>query len=138
MENQLLTDPELFPDNAVLQAVLEKKFVFYEEFIKLLDEKNIVPEWHYYNDGKSWLGKTMYKKKNLAWVSVWNTGFKITFFFTIKTLPGFYALEINDEIKQEVKKQKKVGKLIPVLLLISSKKVLKDAIRIFEYKMGLK
>ena len=138
MENQLLTDSEMFPDNAVLQAVLGKKFALYEEFVKQLGEKNIVPEWHYYNDGKSWLGKTMYKKKNIAWVSVWDTGFKITFFFTEKTLSGFYALEISDEIKQEAKKQKNLGKLIPVLLLISGKKVLKDAMRIFEYKMGLK
>ena len=138
MENKLLTAPEVFPDNAVLQAALGKKFVLYEEFVKLLSEKNIVPEWHYYNDGKTWLGKTMYKKKNMAWISVWNTGFKVTFYFTEKTLPGFYALEISDELKQAVKAQKSVGKLIPALLLISSKKVLKDAMKIFEYKMGLK
>ena len=138
MEQQLLRDPLVNPDEAVLETVLGKKYPVYREFTVKIKEFNLVPEWHYYNDGKSWLGKVMYKKKNLCWLSVWNTGFKMTFYFLERALEGFYALNIDDGIKNITRETKSVGKSQPVMLLITNKKILKDALQIMLYKMILK
>jgi hypothetical protein len=138
MEQQLLRDPLVNPDDAVLESALGKKHAIYREFTAALQEFNLVPEWHYYQDGKSWLGKVMHKKKNLCWLSVWNTGFKMTFYFPEQYLEGFYQLDISEDIKQSAREMKPVGKSHPVILLISSKKILKDAMKIVCYKMTLK
>ena len=138
MEKQMLTDPMIKPENAVLENALGKNYNKYAEFVTKINGLNLVPEWHYYNDGKSWLGKILYKKKNLCWLSVWNTGFKITFYFTEKTISGIQDLDIDDEIKSTAKENKPTGKLIPIQLLIGNKKKLSDALKLLEYKMQLK
>ena len=138
MEIQILKDPMIKPETKVLEEVLGKNFKVYKDFIEKITVRNLLPEWNYYNDGKSWLCKILKKKKNLCWLSVWNTGFKLTFLFTEKTIDGIYKLEINNDLKEMAKKIKPKGKFIPVIILVRNKKVINDVIKILEYKMTLK
>ena len=135
MEYQLFKDQSAVPDNAALESALGKAIAIFTQFQQEISGRNLVLEWRYYNDGKSWLGKILNKKKNLAWLSVWNTGFKLTFYFTEKTMPGVQELEIDDAIKSTANV---TGKLRPVMLLVSSKKALSDALTLLDYKKGLK
>ena len=138
MENQILTDPMIKPENEVLENALGKNHMKFIEFVDKINTQNLILVWNYYNDGKSWLGKILHKKKNLCWLSVWNTGFKLTFYFTEKTIKGIHELDIDDEIKNMVQKIKPIGKLFPIILSIENKKRMNDSIRILEYKMQLK
>ena len=138
MENQILTDPMVKPDKKVLEKTLEKNYKLYQEFEMKINEIKLIFEWNYYNDGKSWLCKILNKKKNIAWLSIWNTGFKLTFYFTEKTIDGIYELDIENEIKENAKKMKPVGKLRPVIFLVKNKKLMNNGIKLLEYKMNLK
>ena len=138
MENKILIDPLVKPDEKVLEKALGKKCNLFMDFVNKLNEQNLMIEWNYYNDGKSWLGKILYKKKNLCWVSIWSTGLKTTFYFTEKTINGVYELEIDNEIKNAVTNFKRIGKLIPIILLIGNKKRMTDSLKILEYKKALK
>lgn len=138
MEKQILTDPLVKPENDVLKNVLGRDFDLYEEFARKTSGLGLTPEWNYYRDGKSWLCKILNKKKNMCWVSVWNTGFKLTFYFTEKTIDALRDLEISDSIKKAALETKPAGKLIPVILLVETKKVMSDGIKLLEYKMTLK
>jgi len=138
MENKILTNPNEKPENEVLENALGKNYKRFAEFVDRLNSQNLFLEWHYYNDGKSWLGKILNKKKNLCWLSVWNTGFKLTFYFTEKTISGIQELDIDDEIKNTTGGNKPIGKLIPVMILIANKKSMNDALKILEYKIRLK
>ena len=138
MEYKILTDPVVKPENGVLENALGKNYKRYLEFTGKLSVQNLAVEWHYYNDGKSWLGKILNKKKNLCWLSVWNTGFKLTFYFTEKTIKGIQDLEIDDGIKNTAKENKPTGKLIPIMVLINNKSRMNDGLEILEYKKQLK
>ena len=138
MENQILIDPMVKPDNNVLQNVLGKNFKRFSKFLDKINDKKLILEWNYYKDGKCWLGKVLNKKKNLCWLSVWNTGFKLTFYFTEKTVNGINELEIEEETKIFTKINKPIGKLIPIIILIGNEKALNDGVKIIDYKMGLK
>ena len=138
MENLILTDPMVNPENDILENALGKKYNRYKEFINKINAQNLIVEWNYYNDEKSWLGKILNKKKNLCWLSVWNIGFKLTFYFTEKTINGIYELDIDDGIKNMVQKIKPIGKLLPIILVIENKKTMNDGLKILEYKMQLK
>ena len=138
MENKILTDPSKKPDNTVLENALGKNYKRFNEFIDKANAINIFLEWNYYNDGKSWLGKLLFKKKNLCWLSIWNTGFKLTFYFTEEKIGGIQKLEIDDEIKKSAKSSKPIGKLLPVIILISNKSKMNDGLAILEYKMKVK
>jgi hypothetical protein len=138
MEKQLLKDPMVKPELFVLEEVLGKNFARYDELEKKANEKNLIFEWHYYNDGKSWLCKILYKKKNLCWLSIWETGVKLTFYFTEKTITGVFALDIGSEIKELAVEAKKIGKLMAVHFPLKNKKTISDALKLLDYKMALK
>ena len=138
METQLLKDPMVQPENHVLEDALGKNFKIFSEFEKKITELNLVLEWNYYNDGKYWLCKILNKKKNLCWLSVWNTGFKLTFYFPEKVIDSVYELDIDDEIINAAKEMKSVGKSHPVMFLIKNKKMLTDGLKLLEFKMKLK
>ena len=138
MENKILTDPKVKPESKVLENALGKNYKRYIEFVNEINAQNLIVEWNYYNDGKNWLGKILNKKKNLCWLSVWNTGFKLTFYFTEKTITSIQELEIDDEIKNMAKNNKSTGKLFPVMFLIGNKNKMNDGLKILEYKRQLK
>jgi hypothetical protein len=138
MENHVLTDPAVKPENNVLENVLGKNFSLYKGFVDKINGKNLTLEWNYYKDGKSWLCKILNKNKNICWLSIWNTGFKLTYYFNQKTINGISKLEINNDIKNIIKEIKTIGKLHPIILLIKNKKIMNDGIKLLEYKMTLK
>ena len=138
METLILTDPMINPNEIVLEKILEKKYKLFQEFVGKINDQKLVFEWNYYNDQKAWLCKVLNKKKNICWLSIWDTGFKLTFYFTKETIEGIYNLEIDNEIKKAAKEMKPVGKLCPILILIKNKQVMNDGLKIIEYKMLLK
>ena len=135
MEKIILTDPMEEPNNISLEAALGKKYKIYQEFVNKINEIQLVLEWNYYKDGKYWLCKILHKKKNLAWLSVWDTGFKLTFYFSEKTIEGVFELGIDNQIKKAAKEMNPVGKLRPLIILIGNNKIMNDAMQIIKYKM---
>lgn len=135
-----LNDPNIIPVNEVLLKELGKSFKAYEKFISLITNKDycIVPEWRYYNDGKAWLCKNVFKKKTVFWLSVWDSHFKVSFYFTEKNCQGIDELEIDERIKEEFGKAKSIGKLIPLTLIIEDENQVEDALKIIQYKKSLK
>jgi len=138
METKILIDPLVEPDDNVLENALGKNYNLYKTFSEKIKEQGLIIEWNYYKDGKSWLGKILNKKKNICWLSVWNTGFKLTFYFTNKTINGINELSISDEIKKKAMEAKPIGKLIPIIMLIGSKSIMNDGLEVLEYKRQAK
>jgi hypothetical protein len=138
MEHQILTDPMIKPDDNVIENALGKNYKLFMAFLDKINGLKLIPEWNYYNDGKSWLCKLLNKKKNMCWLSIWNTGFKLAFYFTEKTIGGVYELDIDNEIKNNAKEMKPVGKLCPIVFFVKNKKIMNDGLKILEYKIGLK
>jgi len=141
MESQIFTDLLVKPENDILEIVLGKNYKLYSYFENRINELNLVLEWNYYNitsDGKSWLCKILNKNKNLGWISVWNIGIKLTLYFSEKTINGVYELDIDEEIKNITKNNKKVHKLYPVIILLKNKKMVNNGLKILEYKMQIK
>ena len=138
MEAQSLTDPVVKPDDTVLKAALGKHYPLFAEFVRKINEAGLALEWNYYNDGKTWLGKVLHKKKNLCWLSVWNTGFKLTFYFPAGSIDGVFQLDIDDEIKNNALEMKPVGKSRPVMMFVKNKKSIKSGQILLDYKKNLK
>lgn len=137
-ETQLQNDPLAdFNNDEVLQNAFDKNYKLYDEFIVKLNEINLNCEWRFYKDG-GWLGKVMYKKKNLCWVFIENTILGLNFLFTEKTINGVYELQISDNIKSIARETKPTGKFHSIQLLVMNKKVLSEAIKLLAYKMTLK
>lgn len=140
MEKPLLTDPSVFPSPEVLQEVLGDSYQVFEKTLAVIsaDPYGLVPEWRYYNDGKAWLCKMVFKKKTVFWLSVWDGYFKAGFYFVERHLPGIGELDIDPTIKEALSVAKPFGTLYPVTLNISTSEQIKDLPALIRYKKGLK
>ena len=140
MESRLLRDPDVYPDKEVLESALGDVYVVFNALIETItnEKYELVLNWRYYKDGKSWLCKVTKKKKTVCWISVWNQFFKTGFYFTDKTRLGINELTVDKNIKIDFSQSKAIGKLIPLTINVSSKKQIADVLKIIEYKKNLK
>jgi hypothetical protein len=135
MDKPLLNEQAIFPSNEVLKGILAESYPIFEELsVILANEHGLLLEWNYYNDGKCWLCKALNKKKNLFWLSAWNKFFRVSFYFTEKHLESFAALDIPEAIKENLCRAKPIGRLLPLLLEVRTRKQLPDLLKIVEFK----
>jgi len=140
MDKPLLNDPAVPPSPEVLKNALGASYKVYEKTLAAItgEPYGLVPEWRYYNDGKAWLCKVVFKKKTIFWLSVWDGFFKAGFYFVERHLEGIYELGVDESIKQELKKAKPFGTLFPVTLSIKKPDQISDLLSIIDYKKSLK
>ena len=132
MSRLLLAEEAIYPSDSVLQIALGERYPAYRQFYERLAALQISMEWRYYNDQKNWLCKCLHKKKNVFWFSVWEGWFQATFYFTETTYGG-----IPDHLKN-FERLKNVGKLIPLIVKITSEDQLDALAQLIEYKKNLK
>ena len=140
MERQMLRDPMIPPSEQLLKEILGDSYGAYYELIRRYEEPdyNLQPQWRYYNDGKAWLCKVVYKNKTVFWLSIWEGFFKTSFFFRERDCSGILVLEIDKSYKQQLESSQTFGKLHPVVLVIKHPDQLEDLAKLIRYKKGLK
>lgn len=140
METQLLREAGIYPTMEVLREKLGKIYPLFEELMSTVtsEKYHLELKWHYYNDGKAWLCRALKKSRTVFWLSVWNKCYKTSFFFTTKTVLGIEDLKVTTKIKEVLKDNKPIGKLVPLIIRVDKKKQIKDVLVIMEYKISLK
>jgi len=140
MEVQLLREQEISPSSEVLQDALGKAFDVWVEMENRVtqSEFSLTFEWNYYRDGKSWLCKVCHKKKTVFWISVWDEGFKTSFFFLERHLASIAELDISEQIKEDFCRMKPIGKLLPMVISIDRQEQLADLLKIVKFKKSAK
>ena len=138
METLALRDGDILPTQEVLEAVLGSSYPAFKELNALLISMEIRPEWNYYRDGKAWLCKMMFKKKNMGWLHVYDGFFRVSFFFMERHLSAIADLNISDYIKEDFYEMKPVGKLLPMSIVVGDKEKLEDVLTVLRFKRSLK
>jgi len=140
MEKLCLTDEKCFPADELIKAALGDVDVVYKEFLTKIAElpSGVALEWKYYQDGKAWLCKGVYKKKTVFWLSVWEKYFKVVFYFTEKHIPALEKIDMEEGIKTNFRTSKRIGKLIPLVFIVNSSDQLMDLFKVISYKMTAK
>jgi hypothetical protein len=136
MDKPLLNNKDEFPSEEVLKKILGKTFKYYQKLETILtNELSLTYEWRYYNDSKAWLCKVAHKKKTIFWLSAWDGFFKTSFFFLERHLEGIMKLEIS---ANNFILEKEWGKMIPFIFEIKNEKIIKDLLKMVEYKKSSK
>lgn len=107
-----LNDPNIKPsDETVFSIIGDKKLLWQQTLAYLNDNhKNISEVWKYYNDGKSWLFRTLKKKKTIFWIRVLDDTFKIAFYFANRLEPHILESDLANKYKSKYKKAKHFNK----------------------------
>lgn len=139
-ETMLLREKEVFPDEETLKKALGNVYPVFRQLMETIkaEAAGLICEWRYYNDGKAWLMKAVWKKKTIFWLSVWDGYFKIGFYFTEKTISGLYGLPVSQSIKDRLMNARPTGRLIAVSIDVDSEGQSDDIVQLVGYKKRLK
>lgn len=112
MESATLNDKLVKPNDEIVFAIIGDKELLWKQTLSYLYDKNkdISEEWKFFNDGKSWLFRTLKKKKTIFWIKILEDTFRIAFWFADKLEPVILESELPDRIKTEYRKAKRFNK----------------------------
>jgi len=140
MDQPVLSDKTQFPTEEIIFSHLGRTKDIWVSFFEYLHENHpdIISEWRYYNDGKSWLMKNMWKKKNLFWLSIREGNFRTTFYFTDRAAKAIADSTIPAEMKKQFKDGKQYGKIRGLTVLFKYKKDIETAKTLLSIKLNTK
>ena len=100
--------------------------------------KDSAGQWNFYNDGKRWLYKMVYKKKTIFWAAILMDGFRITFYFGNKAESVIESSDLPGNIKEEFKTAKRYGLIRPVTIIVNEKEDVDNILKLIAIKYKLR
>ena len=135
----ILKDPSEFPTIENLAKHLSPEDLkLYQQLLEEIHKHSYQEDWNYYKDGNNWLSKILFKKKNLGWISVWETGIKVSVFFADRVWPQLVANELFSKLEANGAEIDKTGKLNAVLVPIKDEASLQTAVELVQLKKTIK
>lgn len=112
MESKVLSDDSELPNEELIFSIIgDKDLIWQQTMSYIYDSNNDISEvWKYYKDGKSWLFRTMKKKKTIFWIRILDDTFRIAFWFADKLEPIILQSNLPDSIKEEYQNAKRFNK----------------------------
>jgi hypothetical protein len=135
-----LSDPGIKPTDDYIFGILGDKQKLWKEIMSHMNQNYDGSEggWNYYNDGKRWLFKLIYKKKTVFWIGIFEDTFRITFYFADKAQPLINDSSLPDRIKDEFAASKKYGAVRAVSIIMKEKSDVDNVLELISIKVALK
>lgn len=145
---QFLRNPAIEPTSAVIAKALGKSNNAYVKFINELANREIHLEWRYYNDGKAWLAKGLYKwtgvrggqnEKTVFWLSIWDGFFKVTIYAPEKARKDVLCLPLADEVAGMLAASEQMGKMqyFPIVFDLCSDEMFEAVFLLVEFRKSI-
>jgi len=140
MENPVLIDKKIFPSEEIIFSHLGKSKILWQSIFEYVHENHpeLIEQWKYYNDGKSWLLKVSLKTKTVFWISVFKDAFRMTFYFTDKAEQAIINSPISDMLKEQFKTGKRFNKIRGLTILFKYKRDIEYAKSLIRLKLNTK
>lgn len=138
MAEAVLGDRTQYPDQDLIFSHLGKNRNLWIRFFDYLHKERpqLAEEWHYYNDGKSWLMKVTHKSKTVFWLSILEGEFRITFYFSEKILQSIDAGSIPETLKGQFMDGTTHGKIRGITVTFRRNADLEDAKTLLGMKLS--
>jgi len=148
-KGQLLRNPDIEPSSDVIAKGLGEANNAYIKFINELTSQDIHLEWRYYNDGKAWLAKGLFKwtgvrggqnEKTVFWLSIWEGFFKVTIYVPEKSRTDVLSLPLDNEVKLMIEASQQMGKLkyFPLVFELYSDAMLEAVYTLVDFRKSVK
>lgn len=148
-KEQLLRDPNIQPSSDVIAKALGESNNAYIKFINELPSHNIHLEWRYYNDGKAWLAKGLFKwtgvrggqnETTVFWLSIWDSFFKVTIYVPEKARADVLSLPLDNEVKLMIAVSQQMGKLkyFPIVFDLCSDEMFEAVFFLADFRKSIK
>jgi hypothetical protein len=139
-ENLLLTDKQIYPTDELIFSIIGDKKIFWQTIMSHMsnDYRDSLGQWNFYNDGKRWLFKMVYKKKTIFWAGIITDTFRITFYLGNKAEAIIENSDLPQGIKEEFKTAKKYGLIRPVTFIVNDQTAVDNVLKMIAIKSKIK
>ena len=148
-KEQLLRNPDIEPSSDVIAKALGESNNAYVKFINNLASHDIHLEWRYYNDGKAWLAKGLFKwtgvrggqnETTVFWLSIWDGFFKVTIYIPEKARADVLSLPLDNEVKLMISGSQQMGKLkyFPIVFDLCSDEMFETIFLLADFRKSIK
>jgi len=148
-KEQLLRNPNIQPSSDVIAEALGESNNAYIKFINELTSHNIHLEWRYYDDGKAWLAKGLFKwtgvrggqnETTVFWLSIWDSFFKVTIYVPEKARADVLSLPLDNEVKLMIAASQQMGKLkyFPIVFDLCSDEMFETVFLLATFRESIK
>jgi len=135
----LLTDKNVHPTDDYIFSIIGEKKVLWQNIMGHMSSvyENSSGQWNFYNDGKRWLFKMVYKKKTIFWAAILAGTFRITFYFGNKAESVIANSDLPEKIKEEFKTAKRYGLIRPVTFIVNENADVENILKLIAIKSKL-
>ena len=140
METIVLNDKTVMPTDDIVFSIIGDKHILWQKIINYLHDNHpdITEVWRFYNDGKSWLFRTLKKDKTIFWIKVLEDTFRITFYFGDKAEPIIEQSDLPESIKTDFRIAKRYNTIRGISITMADSVDADNAIKLIEIKLQLK
>ena len=147
-KEQLLRNPDIEPSSDVIAQALGAANNAYIKLINELASQDIHLEWRYYNDGKAWLAKGLFKwtgarggrkETTVFWLSIWDGFFKVTIYVPEKARADVLRLPLGSEVMLMIAESEQMGKLkfFPLVFNLRSDEMLEEVFLLADFRKSI-
>lgn len=148
-KEQLLRNPNIQPTDDVIAKALGESNDTYIKFINEIASHDIHLDWRYYNDGKAWLAKGLFKwtgvrggqkETTVFWLSIWDGFFKVTIYVPEKARADVLSLQLNNEVKLMIEATQQMGKLkyFPIVFDLCTDEMFEAVFMLSDFRKSIK
>ncbi len=107
----ILSDKHIIPADDLIFSIIKDNKILWQTIMKHIYDnyEGSKGEWNYYNDGKKWLFKLVWRKKTIFWIGILEDTFRVTFWFGDKAELPIIESDLPETIKDDFKSAKKFG-----------------------------
>ena len=144
MEKSVLSDPLIEPNEEILFLIIGDKSILWQKIMDYLhvNHSDVSELWRYYNDGKSWLFRTLKKKKTIFWIKVLEGTFRVGFYFSDKAESLIEHSDLPEKIKDNFRNANKIsmgkGAIRSIAIEMKDNKDVENIIKLIELKLNTK
>jgi len=140
LDSIMLTDRDIYPTDDYIFSIIGEKKSLWQNIMSHMSSnyKDSEGQWNFYNDGKRWLFKMVYKKKTVFWAAILEGTFKVTFYFGKKAESLIENSDLPVKIKEEFKTAKSYGLIRPISFIVKDNNDLDNIFKLAAIKSKLK
>jgi len=140
MEPIVLNDKSVTPTNDLVFSIIGDKHILWQQIMNYLyhNYNDVTEVWRFYNDGKSWLFRTLKKGKTIFWIQVLEDTFRIAFYFGDKAEPIIEQSYLPESIKIDFRNAKRFNTTRGISIEMTDENDVVTAIKLIELKLKIK
>ncbi|MFN8240912.1 MAG: DUF3788 family protein [Bacteroidales bacterium] len=139
-DDVLLSDRNIVPTDELVHSIMGENKSVWVDMMSFLANKDggFSGSWNWYNDGKRWIYKMVFRKKTIFWAVLIDGSFRLTCYFGDKAESIIMSSDLPEELRISFRDGKRYGKIRAITIQVKGRTDLDSIKKLIELKLKIK